>query len=103
MLTDNGPCFTANLFRETCLELGITPKRTRFYRPQTTGKAERFIQTVIREWAYARRYESSSERLSQLKPWTHQYNWHRPHASLDQKPPITRSRIEVNNLLIHHS
>jgi len=103
VLTDNGPCFIANLFRDTCRELGITPKRTRFYRPQTNGKAERFIQTAIREWAYARRYESSAERLSHLKPWTHQYNWHRPHASLDQNPPITRSGIDVNNLLRHHS
>jgi transposase InsO family protein len=103
VLTDNGPCFLAHRFRDTCRALGITPKRTRHYRPQTNGKAERFIQTAIREWAYARRYESSTERAQQLNPWTHQYNWHRPHTSLDRKPPISRAGIDVNNLLIHHS
>jgi transposase InsO family protein len=54
------------------------------------------------EWAYARLYQNSAERLSCLAPWTHLYNWHRPHASLDQKPPITRSGLDVNNLLRHH-
>jgi transposase InsO family protein len=102
VLTDNGPCFCSDLFRDTCRRLDITPKRTRFYTPRTNGKAERFIQTAIREWAYARRYENSAERLQQLQPWTHQYNWHRPHASLGQLPPICRSGIDVNNLLRHH-
>jgi transposase InsO family protein len=102
VLTDNGPCFLAHLFRNACATLGITPKRTRHYRPQTNGKAERFIQTAIREWAYARRYENSTERLDELSPWTHQYNWHRPHSSLQHKPPISRSGLDVNNLLIHH-
>jgi transposase InsO family protein len=82
---------------------GITPKRTRHYRPQTNGKAERFIQTAIGEWAYARRYENSAKRREELMPWTQQYNWHRPHSSLLHKPPITRSGLNVNNLLIHHS
>jgi transposase InsO family protein len=103
VITDNGPCFLANLFRDTCRALGITPKRTRHYRPQTNGKAERFIQTAIKEWAYARRYENSAERRDELLPWTHQYNWHRPHSSLLHKPPISRSGLNVNNLLIHHS
>ncbi len=103
VITDNGPCFLANLFRDACRKLGITPKRTRHYRPQTNGKAERFIQTAIREWAYARRYENSEQRRHELIPWTHQYNWHRPHTSLEHKPPITRSGLDVNNLLIHHS
>ena len=102
MITDNGPCFVAHRFRNTCRELGITPKRTRHYRPQTNGKAERFIQTAIREWAYAQRYENSEQRNNQLQPWTHQYNWHRPHTSLDRKPPISRSGLDVNNLLIRH-
>ena len=102
VITDNGPCFLANLFRDACRALGITPKRTRHYRPQTNGKAERFIQTAIREWAYARRYENSQQRRDELVPWTHQYNWHRPHTSLDRKPPISRSGLDVNNLLIHH-
>jgi transposase InsO family protein len=103
VLTDNGPCFYAHRFAHACRDLGITHKRTRIYTPRTNGKAERFIQTAIREWAYARRYETSAERLNQLHPWTHQYNWHRPHASLDQKPPISRSGLDVNNLLRHHS
>jgi transposase InsO family protein len=103
VLTDNGPCFYAHRFAHACRDLGITHKRTRIYTPRTNGKAERFIQTAIREWAYARRYETSAERLNQLQPWTHQYNWHRPHASLDQKPPISRSGLDVNNLLRHHS
>jgi transposase InsO family protein len=103
VLTDNGPCFYAHQFAHACRDLNITHKRTRIYTPRTNGKAERFIQTAIREWAYARRYENSAERLAALKPWTHQYNWHRPHASLGQLPPISRSGLDVNNLLRHHS
>jgi transposase InsO family protein len=102
VLTDNGPCFYAHRFARTCRDLAIIHKRTRIYTPRTNGKAERFIQTAIREWAYARRYENSAERSAQLKPWTHLYNWHRPHASLNQSPPISRSGLDVNNLLRHH-
>jgi transposase InsO family protein len=102
VLTDNGPCFYARRFAQACRALAITHKRTRIYTPRTNGKAERFIQTAIREWAYARRYETSAERLHHLQPWTHLYNWHRPHASLNQSPPISRSGLDVNNLLIHH-
>jgi transposase InsO family protein len=103
VLTDNGPCFYAHRFAHACRDLAITHKRTRIYTPRTNGKAERFIQTAIREWAYARRYENSAERSAHLQPWTHQYNWHRPHASLNQMPPISRSGLDVNNLLRHHS
>ena len=99
----NGPCFYRLQFGGACRTLGIEHRRTRPYRPQTNGKAERFIQTAIREWAYARRYENSAQRLEHLQPWTHQYNWHRPHASLKQAPPISRSGLDVNNLLRHHS
>lgn len=88
VLTDNGPCFYADRFRDTCQRLQITHKRTRIYTPRTNGKAERFIQTAIREWAYARCYQNSDERNAHLIPWTHQYNWHRPHTSLNQKPRI---------------
>jgi transposase InsO family protein len=102
VLTDNGPCFYAHRFARACHDLGIIHKRTRIYTPRTNGKAERFIQTAIREWAYARRYENSAERSAQLKPWTHLYNWHRPHASLNQMPPISRSGLDGNNLLRHH-
>jgi transposase InsO family protein len=103
VLTDNGPCFCSDRFQDTCRQLLITAKRTRFYRPQTNGKAERFIQTAIREWAYARQYQNSIERTLYLPQWTHQYNWHRPHASLNQTTPISRSGLDVNNLLRHHS
>jgi transposase InsO family protein len=105
VMTDNGPCFTSDLFRDTCRKWNIKHIRTRIYTPRTNGKAERFIQTAIREWAYARLYQNSAERTAQLNPWTHQYNWHRPHASLNQRPPISRARsdLDVNNLLRHDS
>jgi transposase InsO family protein len=102
VMTDNGPCFCANLFAQTCRELQLKHIRTRIYTPRTNGKAERFIQTAIREWAYARLYQNSAERFHWLVPWTHEYNWHRPHAGINQKPPITRSGLDVNNLLRHH-
>jgi len=103
VMTDNGPCFISDLFRDTNRSLHLKHIRTRIYTPRTNGKAERFIQTAIREWAYARLYQNSEERNKHLEPWIHQYNWHRPHASLDQKPPISRSGLDVNNLLRHHS
>ena len=102
VLTDNGPCFYAHRFAHACRGLNIVHKRTRIYTPRTNGKAERFIKTAINEWAYAQRYENSAQRAASLKPWTHLYNWHRPHASLNQKPPISRSGLDVNNLLRHH-
>jgi transposase InsO family protein len=102
VMTDNGPCFISDLFRDTCKALHLRHVRTRIYTPRTNGKAERFIQTAIREWAYARLYQNSAVRNSHLEPWIHQYNWHRPHASLEQKPPISRSGLDVNNLLRHH-
>ena len=102
VMSDNGPCFYAHRFAQTCRQLQLKHIRTRIYTPRTNGKAERFIQTAIREWAYARLYQNSAERLSHLAPWTHLYNWHRPHAGLNQKPPISRSGLDVNNLLRHH-
>jgi transposase InsO family protein len=102
VLTDNGSCFRSHHFAALCLHLLIKHRRTRFYTPRTNGKAERFIQTVIREWAYARIYQNSAHRLAHLEPWMHTYNWHRPHASLKQCPPMSRSGLDVNNLLRHH-
>jgi hypothetical protein len=64
--------------------------RTKPYTPKTNGKAERFIQTALREWAYARAYRTSDQRAAELPIWTHQYNWHRPHGSLKSNPPISR-------------
>ncbi len=102
VMTDNGPCFISHRFRHTCRQLDLKHIRTRIYTPRTNGKAERFIQTAIREWAYARLYQNSQQRNHHLEPWIHHYNWHRPHASLDQKPPISRSGLDVNNLLRHN-
>ena len=102
LLTDNAPCYYSRLFARACRQLGIRHLRTRPYTPRTNGKAERFIQTALREWAYARLYHNSAERTAELDLWTHQYNWHRPHASLGQSPPISRSGLDGNNVLRHH-
>ena len=102
VLTDNGGCYKAHRFRDACQNLGIKPKRTRPYTPRTNGKAERFIQTALREWPYAHIYQNSDHRAHALLSFNHQYNWHRPHASLQQKTPITRARLDVNNLLRLH-
>lgn len=102
IMTDNGPCFCSDRFRDTCRRFQMRHIRTRIYTPQTNGKAERFIQTAIREWAYARLYQNSEDRKQHLFPWIHDYNWHRPHASLNQLPPISRSGLDVNNLVRHH-
>jgi transposase InsO family protein len=102
VLTDNAPCYYSRLFADACRQLGIRHLRTRPYTPRTNGKAERFIQTALREWAYARLYQNSDERRQQLQPWIHDYNWHRPHASLGQSPPISRSGLDGNNVLTHH-
>jgi transposase InsO family protein len=103
LLTDNAPCYYSHLFAAACRLLGIRHLRTRPYTPQTNGKAERFIQTALHEWAYARLYQNSAHRSGELEPWLHQYNWHRPHASLGQSPPISRSGLDGNNVLRHHS
>ena len=102
VMTDNAPCYYSRAFAQACQQLNIRHLRTRPYTPRTNGKAERFIQTALREWAYARLYQNSDERRLHLKPWLHQYNWHRPHTSLNQSPPISRSPLQGNNLLTHH-
>lgn len=102
VLTDNGGCYRSRRFRRLCRRLGIQHKRTRPYTPRTNGKAERFIQTALREWAYARAYETSNQRARHLPYWLHEYNWHRPHASLGYHPPISRLQ-PVNNLMGLHS
>jgi transposase InsO family protein len=102
VMTDNGPCFCSDRFRDTCRHFQMRHIRTRIYTPQTNGKAERFIQTAIREWAYARLYQNSEQRKEHLFPWIHDYNWHRPHASLNHMTPISRSGLDVNNLVRHH-
>jgi transposase InsO family protein len=71
--------------------------------PKTNGKAERFIQTSLREWAYARAYNTSHERTAELPQWLHRYNWHRPHGSIGTRPPISRLGLSEDNLLRLHS
>ncbi len=96
LLTDNGACYRSHLFRDTCAELGAGHRFTRPYRPQTNGKAERFIQTLMREWAYARCYRSSTERNRRLASWLDYYNRERPHGSLGHKPPVARLRARLS-------
>jgi transposase InsO family protein len=103
ILTDNGKCYQWKGFGRACRRLGIKHSFTRPYRPQTNGKAERFIKTALREWAYVRSYANSFERRKAWLPWLHRYNWHRPHASLAYKPPIRRLGLSLNNLSALHS
>jgi transposase InsO family protein len=103
VMTDNGSCYKSFAFRDACRDLKIKHIRTKPYTPKTNGKAERFIQTALREWAYARAYETSDQRAAELPLWLHRYNWHRPHGSLDDKPPISRLRLSEDNLLRLHS
>jgi transposase InsO family protein len=99
VMTDNGSCYKSFAFRRACKQLGIRHIRTKPYTPKTNGKAERFIQTSLREWAYARAYQTSKQRADELPHWLHHYNWHRPHGSLGAKPPISRLGLTGNNLL----
>jgi transposase InsO family protein len=91
LLTDNGSCYRSHLFRRACTQLGIRHRFTRPYTPRTNGKAERFIQTALREWAYSRHWENSQQRDLHLLPWLQHYNFTRPHGSLGYAPPISRA------------
>ena len=102
VMTDNGSCYRAFAFRDACRDLGLKHIRTKPYTPKTNGKAERFIQTALREWAYAQAYPTSNHRAAALPVWLHRYNWHRPHGSLDAKPPISRLGLSEDNLLRLH-
>jgi len=90
VLSDNGPAYRSRAWRAVCAELGITPKRTRPYRPQTNGKIERFHRTMTAGWAFRRLYLSEDQRRHALPGWLHEYNHHRPHTAIDRQPPITR-------------
>ena len=90
VLSDNGSCYRSHLWQDTCAELGITPKRTRPYRPQTNGKIERFHRTLADGWAFAKFYPSESARRAALTAWIHHYNHHRPHTAIGRQAPITR-------------
>jgi len=93
VMTDNGSAYVSHLFRDATAYLNVRHLRTRPYTPRTNGKAERFIQTSLKEWAYKQAYESSDEREAYLLPWLHDYNHRRPHASLNHKPPISRLAV----------
>jgi transposase InsO family protein len=97
VMTDNGSAFRSKLFARAIADHGLTHKRTRPYTPKTNGKAERFIQTSIREWAYAAPFNTSADRTRAMHPWLHAYNTERPHAAHNGKPPL--SRLARDNVL----
>jgi transposase InsO family protein len=90
VLSDNGSCYRSFLWRDTCLALGVTHKRTRPYRPQTNGKIERFHRTLAQGWAFKRCYATESARRKALPSWIHEYNHHRPHTAIGKATPISR-------------
>jgi transposase InsO family protein len=95
VMTDNGSCFIAHAYQRAIASLGLRQLRIRPRRPRTNGKAERFIQTLLNEWAYARVYGSTTERARLLPLYLERYNYHRPHGSLGHQPPASR----LNNLI----
>jgi len=97
VMTDNGSAFKSKLFATALRARGLQHKRTRPYTPRTNGKAERFIQTSLREWAYASPFHTSADRARSMTPWLCRYNSSRPHSALGGQPPI--SRITTDNLL----
>ena len=99
VLSDNGPAYRSHAWRQACTDLAIVHKRTRPYRPQTNGKIERFHRTLADGWAYARFYESETQRRAALPNWLHFYNHHRAHSAIGGQPPLTR----LTNLPGHHS
>jgi transposase InsO family protein len=102
VMTDNGSCYRSKAFNKTCAALGLRHIFTKPYTPRTNGKAERFIQSSLREWAYARAYANSDQRTDQLQSWMHHYNWHRPHAGIKGKTPISRLGLDLNNVMRLH-
>jgi transposase InsO family protein len=95
VMTDNGSAYRSAIHALACRTLGVRHLRTRAYRPQTNGKAERLIRTMLAGWAYGAIYGTNRERTAALDGWLHRYNHHRPHRSIGRQPPITR----LNNLL----
>ena len=114
VMTDNGSCYKAKTFAAACRDLKLKHIRTKPYTPKTNGKASPSrpprtgcgwpldIQTALREWAYARACTTSEQRKTHLPEWTHMYNWHRPHGSLNSKPPTSRLGQPMDNLLRFH-
>jgi transposase InsO family protein len=89
-MTDNGTNYRSHVFREALVRLRLHHSRTRPYTPRTNGKAERFIQTMLRKWAYAMPYQPSGRRRAALAPWLRRYNLRRPHGGIGGVAPITR-------------
>jgi transposase InsO family protein len=90
VMSDNGSCYVSHRFKATCQKLKLRHLRTRPYRPRTNGKAERFIQTLLREWAYKRPYTTSVQRTDRLPRYLNHYNLRRPHAALNKRTPAQR-------------
>jgi transposase InsO family protein len=103
VMTDNGSGYVSKAFGHACATLGLRHIRTRPYTPRTNGKAERFIQTALREWAYATAFENSKQRASELPRWLHEYNYSRNHMALHGETPMSRIGVTVNNVCRHHS
>lgn len=103
LMTDNGSAYKSRRFAKLLRRLGIRHIRTRPYTPRTNGKAERFIQTLLREWAYAYRYPSSQHRANELSPWMHHYNFHRPHSAVSHRPPASRLAFDGNNVMRNYT
>jgi transposase InsO family protein len=104
VMTDNGSCYVSGAFSRRCWRHRLRHIRTKPYTPRTNGKAERFIQTLLREWAYAAPYSGSKARARALPRWLGYYNRRRPHSSLDDVPPLARIRSgPVNNVLRNHT
>jgi transposase InsO family protein len=103
VMTDNGSCYRSRAFARTCRRLGLKHLRTKPYTPRTNGKAERFIQSALREWAYAQAYPTSSHRTAELPIWLHRYNWHRPHGGIKSQTPISRLGLSEDNVLRLHN
>jgi transposase InsO family protein len=99
VMTDNGPAYRSIAHALACRALGIKHLRTRFYRPRTNGKAERFIRTLLGGWAYGAIYRNSAERRAALQGWLWTYNHRRPHGSLSHRPPMARLHALMNNVL----
>ena len=97
VMTDNGSCYRSSDFRNACQALGLRHIRTKPYTPRTNGKAERFIQTALREWAYAQAYQTSERRAQELPFWMHRYNWRRLHGGIKSQTPISRLGLSEDN------
>lgn len=102
VLTDNGTGYRSRVFAAACRARRLVHRRTRPYTPRTNGKAERFIRTMLHEWAYGPAFHSSAQRTTALERWLHYYNWHRRHRGIGGEPPMSRV-VTRDDLLRHHS